>query len=347
MNRVYVYPWDQLSEGATAIAKRLDTSKIKRKGSRYTAQAGDLLVNWGASDFAQWLREYDPKGKAKPLNRNIETALNKVLFFRQTQGSEYVPHSCEAHDLVHLALRFPVLCRIKVKGMDGDGIVIAENREQLVDAPLYVQLEEKTAEYRVHVGRNKDHSISILGVQRKFIPNGSEADKRIRTSANGCYYVWTVKEKPVELPEAAQNAAKKVFDMFPDLDFGGLDVIYDSKRDKAFVIEINTAPEMTPKACDLYANFFQQFREKEGPQQLDYAGEKLPVGELRDPIEPEPQPVQIEPDMDAFMVWYWDKYGNHGQPLFDICKDAFFAGVRWSNEPKAVPAADPKRIDVV
>ena len=309
MNRIYVYPWDQLSEGATAIAKQMDTAKIRRKGSKYTAQNGDVLVNWGASDFPAWLRDYDPNGKAVALNRNIEEALNKVHFFRRTKGSPYVPSSCEAHDLVHLALRFPVLCRTKVKGMDGDGIVIAENRDQLVDAALYVQLEAKTAEYRVHVGRNKDGSIDIIGVQRKFIPNGSDADKRIRTSANGCYYVWTVKEQPVELPIEAQRAAKEVFAMFPQLDFGGLDVIYDRDRDAAFVIEINTAPEMTPKACQLYADFFRQFRER---------GEQAAA--IAPPPEPEPEGY-FESDKDYVLghldmaVKFLELAGIKRQPL--------------------------------
>jgi len=196
-------------------------------------------------------------------------------------------------------LKFPVLCRTKVKGHDGEGIVIAEEVADLVDAPLYVNLKPKTAEYRVHVAR-KDGEVIVLGVQQKFLPhNKADKDMRLRTTANGCYFVWSVGGEPVVLPPQATIAVLDVFERFPELTFGGFDVIYNKPTNEAYVIEINSAPELTEKAAQMYADFFDDFRnpkpiiEPQGPQQLDYVGERLPIGVLRDPVDDEAEAKAI------------------------------------------------------
>ena len=196
-NRIYVYPWDQLSEGATAVAAALDCQKILRNGSRYAPQDGDVLINWGAGDFLNW---YGPRSRDTVITLNPETraATDKREFFKRTARSPNVPNFIavkRGEDRVEAAasaeaqgrLTFPILCRTKVKGKDGEGIVVAENNAQLVDAPLYVSLEAKTAEYRIHMGRDPDGTSVIIGVQQKFLPKGLPKDDiRIRTNANGC-----------------------------------------------------------------------------------------------------------------------------------------------------------------
>lgn len=261
MSRFYVYPWDQLSKSAGEIAEALGTKKLLRKGSSYKPRKGDVIVNWGGGDFQDWAHKYDPYHVAKYLNTDNHAVLDKRQFFERAKRNPYVPR-CAFQLKDAKQLKFPVVCRTKIKGHDGAGIVIAETPDELVEAKLYVELEEKTAEYRVHVGRNKE--TSIIGVQRKFLPNGANKEqKRVRTTANGCYFVWNVDGKPVEVPHAVRLAALSVFAEFPELDFGGLDVIYDEEIDTAAVLEINTAPEMTPKSCQLYADFFRTFEKQE------------------------------------------------------------------------------------
>ncbi len=179
------------------------------------------------------------------------------------------------------ALTYPILCRTTVKGKDGEGIVIAKTEAELVDAPLYVQLEDKTAEYRVHVGRNRDGSTAIIGVQQKFLPKGTKKeDCTLRTTSSGCYFVWTKDGEPVFVPPEVRDAVTEVFSRFPDLDFGGFDVIYDAARHRAFVIEINSAPEQTEKSAELYAAFFEQFRKPPAPA-LAVVPDDTPFGGLQ------------------------------------------------------------------
>lgn len=270
LNRIYVYPWDQLSEGAGAVAAALQTQKLLRKKSRYGPQRGDVIVNWGASDIGEWLRQrVSPKDGVVVLNPDVQGALNKLVFFDRTDGNPFVPEYCVSL-AVAKSLAFPVLCRTKIKGMDGEGIVIASNEKELVDAPLYVSMKPKSAEYRVHVGRGVDGKASIMGIQRKFLPNGFDGDKRLRVG-DDCYFVWTVKGKEVidEAPAAVKEASLAVFDLFPELTFGGLDVIYDGLSGKAWVLEINSAPEQTDRSAQMYADFFQQYRQP--PQKVEVA----------------------------------------------------------------------------
>ena len=315
MNRIFVFPWDQLSEGATAVAAALDTQKLLRKGSRYRAQDGDVLVNWGASDFNSW---FGPRSRdtVLTLNADVSVTIDKRIFFDRCEGMYAVPRSITikrqpdrldmARSMIDLGcLSYPVLCRVKVKGKDGEGIVIARSSKELVDAPLYVQLEEKSAEYRVHVGRNRDGSLAIIGVQQKFLPKGTKKeDCTLRTTSSGCYFVWTKDGEPVKVPEPVRAAALEVFERFPELTFGGLDVIYDLGRDRAFVIEINSAPEMTEKSAELYAAFFQQFREdRPWAPHLDYAGEPMAEGQFRDPepvIERQAEDAALDAPLSQF-----------------------------------------------
>jgi hypothetical protein len=273
-NRIYVYPWDQLSKSAGELAVALGTSKIKRKESRYQSRKGDVIVNWGASDFPAWADRYCTQGTLR-LNPVINRVLDKKKFFEVVSESEpyYIPaHACSKADAEN-RLAFPVLCRTKLKGHDGQGIVIAESKDQLVEAPLYVEMVKQTAEYRVHVGTDKAGETSIIGAQRKFRPNGfeGEGDPRIRTTSNGCYFVWTVNNVAVKdtLPRAVKAAAIWVFNFFPELDFGGLDIIYDKATDRAYALEINTAPELTDRTAKMYAEFFEQFT-REAEEQVGY-----------------------------------------------------------------------------
>src|SRR3546814_5500349 len=73
---------------------------------------------------------------------------------------------------------FPIGCRTVLAGHSGVGIVIADNRDDLVPANLYVKYVKKKEEYRVHLGildindpfNEAQHGISqpiVIAAQRK------------------------------------------------------------------------------------------------------------------------------------------------------------------------------------
>lgn len=251
VTRYLVHPFNMASEGARAVADVLDGQLIRLEGSRYSHQDGDVVINWGNGScrfpFA--------------LNNDVSVCINKLKFFQRLAGTGLTP----AFSTDQRGLACPVICRTRIEGADGEGAVIADRPDQLVNARLYVQLEPKTAEYRVHVGRKPDGQIVIIGAQQKFRRNLEQMrDQRIWTG-DCTYFVWTVGGLPVVLPPEVERVSLATLASLSELTFAGLDVIFDSARNKAFVVEANSAPMMTLQSARLYANFFRLFATESEP----------------------------------------------------------------------------------
>src|SRR5687767_6197065 len=144
MTRWLVYPYRFASEGAKMLAEGLEGQRIKLEGSRYEHRDGDVIINWGNGDNTRF---------PDALNADVNVCINKKLFFQRMQGHNIVPPFAFSKDEAARHLSFPIICRTTTEGADGQGIVIATTFDQLVSAPLYTQLMPKTAEYRVHMGR--------------------------------------------------------------------------------------------------------------------------------------------------------------------------------------------------
>src|SRR5687768_8660323 len=95
----------------------------------------------------------------------VRNASNKLEFFRLIEGQPYCPQFWTRREDIPDVF-FPIVCRTVLAGHSGEGIVIADRRDQLVPAPLYVQYIKKQQEYRIHVGKRGQESIIIAG-QRK------------------------------------------------------------------------------------------------------------------------------------------------------------------------------------
>ncbi len=138
-----------------------------------------------------------------------------------------------------------VLCRVLLRGQEGHGIVIADQPEDLVDAPVYVQYREKTIEYRVNLFRGK--VVNVREKRRKIGFEGGEP--RIRNTENGYVYCLPVKVIPQLVITSAVRAAKVT-----DSDIVGVDVAYNANNGEHFIIEVNSAPSMEGVTVEDYAN---------------------------------------------------------------------------------------------
>lgn len=238
-----IYPYSSVSEGAKNIADGLGGMRIKRSGSSYVFKETDRVINWGASD--------NPFPKA--LNANIGSVLSKKAFFDRCKYADITPRYALDSSSAK-ALNSKLVCRALDKGKDGEGISIWEGDGPLPNAVLYVEFQPKTAEYRVHVGRTPEGEIVLIGHQRKFKKGGGDI-----WTGESCYFVWTVDGLPVVLPEGVRDVALKTLALFEEVTFTGLDIIYDSNTQRAFVLEANSAPMMTPKTVECYVTFFNKF----------------------------------------------------------------------------------------
>jgi carbamoylphosphate synthase large subunit len=244
---IKVYPYVGGSRSAKALAEAVGGRVLKKVGSKYVRKEGDLIINWGARDCP-----FNGRGVANQPDA-IDPAANKLSAFRMFKdaGVSIPRFWTDKKDIPDDA--FPIMCRTKLSSHSGEGIVVAERRDQLVNAPLYTEYKKKKHEYRVHAIRKPDGAVESIITQRKAKRNGvDDANFMVRNLANG--FVYLMDDNP---PKVVLNEAFKALEA-TGLAFGGIDVIFNERENKAFVLEINTAPGLEDRTAEAYAEKFKE-----------------------------------------------------------------------------------------
>jgi glutathione synthase/RimK-type ligase-like ATP-grasp enzyme len=177
----------------------------------------------------------------------IALASNKLHTFSELicKGFNDLPKfTTELHDAEDwINNGYTVYCRTKLMGHSGNGIVIANTINQLVDAPLYTVATKHKHEYRVHVFRGE-----VIDIQMKRKRNGAQGGTGIRNHSNGWVYTRAEIAPPEELLLSSLSAVKLL-----SLDFGAVDIGHRLIDNKFFVFEVNTAPGLEGITLDNYA----------------------------------------------------------------------------------------------
>lgn len=245
--RYRVLPYRRGSKGARALANELGGLVLRLEGSRFVPRVNDRLINWGSSRPDARFQVGNPNHFNRP--EQVAIASNKLRYFTHVnqQHPELLPPFWTSRDEVPVDA-YPVVCRTVLNGHSGEGIVIASSEEELVHAPLYVKYINKKNEYRVHVGRG-----SVLAVQRKARRLDAETvNWQIRNHDNGFVFVRNGFVAPDQVTEAAVIAVGSL-----GLDFGAADVIYNDRQERAYVLEVNSAPGLEGQTAEDYARFFR------------------------------------------------------------------------------------------
>jgi len=252
MARTFIYAYNQSSKSAREIADALDIYQIKHRGSRYRARAGDKVINWGATALPNII---NPNSI---INRPgaVHNCSNKVRFFEMMNRAQVTPPFATtmagARSMIEAGHK--VVCRTQIASHSGEGIVIAERMDQLVRAPLYTQYIPKVAEYRIHVFDGR-----VIDKQRKIrdpnVPD-NRVDWNVRSHLRGFIFARNATTWPgIEACERAVLTAMRT----SGLVFGGVDVIYNERQRRAYVLEINTAPGLEGTTVQNYANAFRRY----------------------------------------------------------------------------------------
>lgn len=248
--RYRVLPYKQGSKSAKALATALGGRVLRLEGSTFRPRAGDLIINWGRPE-----NELDLIYPCAVANGcEVRRGSNKLLFFRTMRDAGFAdiipPFWENINEIPNDS--YPVVVRTVLAGHSGDGIVIANNAAELVPASLYVQYMKKKEEFRVHVGAGTQAPITIA-VQRKARRLDHENPNwQVRNHANGFIYAregFTTPQAVLDVAHAALLAS--------GLDFGAVDVIWNAAEEKAYVLEINTAPGLEGQTVTDYARFFK------------------------------------------------------------------------------------------
>jgi len=247
---MFIYAWSKFSEGASELAEELDAKRIKHENSKFKGNPNKTVINWGSSKLP------DEIMKCKVINHPDKVILcsDKLKFFQRV-SAEIVPEWTEDMDvaLSWVANGFTVCARTVLNGHSAEGLVLMDkdHPDEFVKAPLYTQYVPKKDEFRVHVVNGE-----VIDLQRKVLKKEKQGDEdinwKIRNLDNGFIYQREGIEVPQSVKDVSIQAVKEI-----GLDFGAVDVVVNVKTQKAYVLEINTAPGITGTTVKNYGEAFR------------------------------------------------------------------------------------------
>lgn len=250
MKRLFILPYKKGSEGAKSLTTKLSENlqkqikQIRLENSKFKGN-GKLVLNWGNSEHVP------PEVlKATIINHpdNVGIASNKLKCFKVLSDAEVSVPDWTADPSVAKGWKAEVCCRTKLTGNSGEGLFIVEPDEDLVLSPLYTKYVKKKYEYRIHVMNGK-----VIDTQRKARDKAVEmenVDWRIRNHSNGFIFA---RNEDHDIPEDVTVQAVTAVNAL-GLDFGAVDVIWNEHYEKAYVLEVNTAPGLVGTTLENYAN---------------------------------------------------------------------------------------------
>lgn len=244
-----VFPYRQGSKGARALANALGVKVFKRQGSSFRGGPNKTVINWGGHEVTREML------KATILNhpRTVDLASNKIKFFQKVEDKARVPEwttdQREAREWKDDGKT--IVVRKTVTGQGGAGIEIVEPGKGLdiPAAPLYTVYVPKKSEWRLHFVKGE-----VIFVQRKVARKDQEPKTWfVRSHDNGFVFQHNGIGVPPKDVIVQSTAAFKA----SGLDFGALDVIYNEKEGRAYVLEANTAPGLEGETITRYAQAFR------------------------------------------------------------------------------------------
>lgn len=225
------------------------TLKIRTKNSKYIPKHTHVIINWGSTAIIN--------GVKKIINHpgDVKFATNKLLTFEiASQHGINIPWWTTRKTKLDSKKKY--LARTTLTGKGGEGIVVINPGDPIPDAKMYVEYIPKKYEVRVHVMNGK-----TFDRQQKMNKLGAIQDNwEVRSHGNGFVFARNNMTVPGDVWVKCQEQAEKIVKAL-GLDFGAVDVIYNEKQGKAYVLEVNTAPGVEKSTAKNYAKRFKQYIE--------------------------------------------------------------------------------------
>lgn len=249
-SRIAILKYKRGSRSARALQGRLSNVVGRNVLSIRHERVGLLkptrvLINWGSSETLGHTR-------STIINKPeaVAYASNKLDTFRRwsehnIRCPKWTQSSEEA--MGWLQDGGTVFARTVLNGHSGRGIVVMENPDAFINAPLYTGYIRKKKEFRVHVFGGE-----VLDVQEKRRRDGVESNM-IRNHANGYVFCRQDIDEPHDLRALAVDAVAALA-----LDFGAVDIVYNEWADQCYALEVNTAPGLEGTTLERYANKFKE-----------------------------------------------------------------------------------------
>ena len=231
--------WILKRKGCSTATKLAEACGCRASNTFIPQRYPHFLVNYGRGYPGAHLNTNAGRlNKLSQYEKLREAGVSQPRMFRK---GEYIPDDA-----------FPVLARKKYH-TQGRDITYIHNRRELEQLSGYkydflTEYINKSAEYRVHI-LGDDAFVSV-----KFCGD-NVADPVVRSHDNG----WRQIEYDREWKDELIILATKAIDAL-GYDFGACDII--RKKDKLYLLEVNSAAGLEPRKIQLYKDYFQKMERK-------------------------------------------------------------------------------------
>ena len=223
----------QLKEDQTA--RRV--LRVRRTSIKYKRRPSDCIVAWGPTAPCQHTDQQQEQAK--------KVASDKLLSFQKFKEAGVSIPEWTTDKAIAIAWNKEYLARTLLRSHSGRGIVVVPAGQEPPNARLYVQYKKKKHEYRVHVFQSK-----IIDITQKKRKVGHEnRNNQIRNHING----WVYARENIIEPEGIRSLALTACTAL-GLQSGAVDIIWNEKENKCYVLEINSAPGIEGTTCKKYTN---------------------------------------------------------------------------------------------
>jgi hypothetical protein len=220
--KLRIVPYKMASRSARLLQQKL-SDLLGYKVYRGQPKAGRTNIPWGLPD---------------------EVGADKLRAFTAFggHGVSCPEHTTDRGVATNWLARTAIVARKLLRASRGKGAVYIERGGECIDAPLYVKYILKKKEFRVHV-----YADQVLLVQEKRRRRGTKPDSKIRSHDRDWVFCTQNLVYGPALLDVALDACRAVGHS------GAVDIVYNERQDKYFVLEVNSAPGLSPSTAEKYA----------------------------------------------------------------------------------------------
>lgn len=250
-HQIKLFPYKIGSNSARELATNLGVKRVRPNGT-YRPRVNHLVINWGNSSRPSWYHN-DINWINHP--DSVKMASNKLAAFRAMKANsvsipKYTTDINEA--LTWINNGSTVVERHLLNSHSGNGIILCSDRNDLQQAPMYVEYIKKKHEYRVHVFNGE-----VIDVQQKKrrVNFDGEINHQVRNHHTGWIYARGNIRYDVAIEQLAINAVNSINGLI----FGAVDIIWNEFQNRYYVLEINTAPGLEGTTVQKYQEAITKF----------------------------------------------------------------------------------------
>lgn len=246
IDRIILYPQSMSSESSKSLQQALklkieqtpELSNLRvlrvKSAGEYVPTANDLIINFGNKTNPSWF------GSVKSFFINsiegVKNSIDKLKTF-QVLSSDPTIKTLEWTTDINVAREWldtsRVYCRTLISSSGGDGIVVASNNSELVQAPLYTKGINVSKEFRLHIFQNE--CIDVTQKRRRITEDDTVPEHSdVRNLDNGYVFCHENVSVPSEVKDMCIKAVKLL-----KLDIAAIDLIKTSSG-KYLIVESNS-----------------------------------------------------------------------------------------------------------